>query len=159
MTVPEDREPYLLDSGDRLRIFIYGHPNLSRVYPVDQQGLISMPLIGMVRAREHTTASLERAIRAKLGAQYIRDPQVTVDIAQARPFFILGEVRSAGQYPYVSGMTIRSAVAIAGGYSERADESRAQITRSAGGQTEKLNVTGDSPVRPGDTVYVPERWF
>ena len=69
------------------------------------------------------------AIAARLGAKYVQEPQVTVDIAQNRPFFILGEVRSAGQYPYVSGMTVQAAVAIAGGYADRADERRVQITR------------------------------
>ena len=132
--------PYLLDSGDRLRIFIYGHPNLSRLYTVDQEGMVPVPLIGEVRARGRTTRSLARAIAARLGAQYVREPQVTVDIAQNRPFFILGEVRNAGQYPYVSGMTVKAAVAIAGGYADRADERRIQITRRHNGIIEKMDV-------------------
>jgi polysaccharide export outer membrane protein len=155
----ETEGPYLLDSGDRLRIFIYGHPNLSRLYTVDQEGMVPVPLIGEIRARGRTTRSLARAIAARLGAQYVREPQVTVDIAQNRPFFILGEVRNAGQYPYVSGITVKAAVAIAGGYADRADERRVQITRRHNGIIEKMDVPPDYVVRPGDTLYVYERWL
>lgn len=150
---------YPLDTGDKLRVFVYGQPNLSRIYTVDQQGSISVPLIGMVKARGATTVGLERTIRARLGAQFVKDPQVTVDISQNRPFFILGEVRAAGQYPYVSGLTVQSAVAVAGGYSERANERRIQITRKTDEFIEKMDVPGDYMVQPGDTVYVYERWF
>jgi polysaccharide export outer membrane protein len=155
----ETEGPYLLDSGDRLRIFIYGHPNLSRLYTVDQEGMIPVPLTGEIRARGRTTRSLARAIAARLGARYVREPQVTVDIAQNRPFFILGEVRNAGQFPYVSGLTARAAVAIAGGYADRADERRIQITRRHNGIIEKMDVPPDYVVRPGDTLYVYERWL
>jgi polysaccharide biosynthesis/export protein len=150
---------YRLDTGDKLRVFVYGQPNLSRIYTVDQEGTISVPLIGNVKVRGATTTSLERTIRSRLGAQFVKDPQVTVDVSQNRPFFILGEVRAAGQYPYVSGMTVQSAVAIAGGYSERANERRVQITRKNEELIEKLDVPGDYVVQPGDTIYVYERWF
>ncbi|MBS0244660.1 MAG: polysaccharide export protein [Proteobacteria bacterium] len=151
--------PYLLDTGDRLRIFVYGQPNLSRQYIVDQSGNVSVPLIGRVAARGLTTYALERAIKSRLGTQYVRDPEVTVDIIQNRPFFILGEVRNAGQYPYVGGMTVRSAVAIAGGYSERADQRIVQITRRTNGMVEKIDVPDDYIVRPGDTLLVYERFL
>jgi polysaccharide export outer membrane protein len=152
--------PYLLDAGDRLRIFVYGNPNLSRLYTVDQQGMVSVPLIGEVPARGRTTKSLARVIAARLGAQYVREPHVTVDIAQSRPFFILGEVRNAGQYPYVSGITAKAAVAIAGGFADRADERRIQITRRRfDGIIEKMDVPPDYVVQPGDTLYVYERWL
>lgn len=151
--------PYLLDSGDKLRVFVYGQPSLSRLYTVDHEGRISVPLIGHVHARGNTTAGLEKVIRSRLGAQYVKDPHVTVDIQQNRPFFILGEVRSAGQYPYVSGMTIQSAIAIAGGFSERANERKFQITRRINGLVEKLDVPDDYVVLPGDTIQVYERFF
>lgn len=151
--------PYLLDSGDRLRIFVYGQPNLSRLYTVDHGGAISVPLIGRVPARGVTTYQLERRIASRLGATYVKDPEVTVDVAQNRPFFILGEVRTAGQYPYVNGMTVRTAVAIAGGYSERADKHKIQITRRINGLVEKLDVPDDYVVKPGDTLLVYERFF
>ena len=157
--VAESDGPYLLDSGDKLRVFVYGQPNLSRIYPVDHAGNISVPLIGSLHARGHTTRGVERAIRSRLGATYVKDPQVTVDISQNRPFFILGEVRIAGQYPYVSGMTAQVAVAIAGGFTERANERKVQITRRINGAIEKIEAPTDYVVQPGDTVYVSERWF
>jgi polysaccharide biosynthesis/export protein len=157
--VAEEDGPYLLDTGDRLRIFVYGQPSLSRVYPVDHDGKISVPLIGHVMARGLTTGRLEGAIKARLGAQYVKDPHVTVDIAQNRPFFILGEVRQAGQYPYVSGMTVQAAIAIAGGFSERANERKIQITRRTDGVIEKMDVPQDYVVLPGDTLFIYERWF
>ena len=90
----------------------------------------------------------------------MRDPQVTVDVAQNRPFFILGEVRNAGQYPYVSGLTAKAAVAVAGGFADRADERRIQITRRRfDGLIEKMDVPPDYVVQPGDTLYVYERWL
>jgi polysaccharide biosynthesis/export protein len=157
--VAEEDGPYLLDTGDKLRIFVYGQPSLSRLYTVDHAGQISVPLIGHVHARGTTTRSLEGSIKARLGVQYVKDPHVTVDIAQNRPFFILGEVRSAGQYPYVSGMTVQSAIAIAGGFSERANERVVQITRRINGVIEKMDVPVDYVLLPGDTIQVPERWF
>jgi polysaccharide biosynthesis/export protein len=157
--VAEEDGPYLLDTGDKLRIFVYGQPSLSRIYTVDHGGGISVPLIGRVHARGQTTSGLERSIKGRLGVQYVKDPHVSVDIQQNRPFFILGEVRQAGQFPYVSGMTVQSAVAIAGGYSERADERKVQITRRVNGVVEKLDVPNDYVLLPGDTLYIYERWF
>ena len=157
--VADSDGPYLLDTGDKLRVFVYGQPNLSRLYAVDHGGAISMPLIGRVPARGTTTYQLESRIKGRLGAKYVKDPEVTVDVAQNRPFFILGEVRTAGQYPYVSGMTVKAAVAIAGGYSERANQRKIQITRRINGLVEKLDVPDDYVVRPGDTLLVYERFL
>ncbi|MEQ1694545.1 MAG: polysaccharide biosynthesis/export family protein [Hyphomicrobiaceae bacterium] len=151
--------PYLLDSGDRLRIFVYGQPNLSRSYTVDHSGQITVPLIGEVNARGLTTVALERTIKSRLGTQYVKDPQVTVDMLQNRPFFILGEVKTAGQYPYVSGMTVETAVAIAGGYSDRASLQKFRISRRINGLVEVIEAPSDYVVQPGDTVTVFERFL
>lgn len=150
---------YALDTGDRLRIFVYGQPNLSRVYPVDQSGSISVPLIGLVKARGLTSQRVAHLIRDRLAAQYVKDPEITVDIVQHRPFYVLGEVRNAGQFPYAGGLTVRSAVAIAGGFSERANERVVQITRRAGGTTEKFDAPNEFVIQPGDTIYVYERFL
>jgi polysaccharide biosynthesis/export protein len=155
----ENPNRYTLDTGDRLRIFVYGQPNLSRLYTVDHAGKVAIPLIGNVQARGKTVDQLSRIIRGKLGAEYVRDPQVTVDVQENRPFFILGEVRNAGQFPYVNGMTVQTAVAIAGGFSERADEKKARITRRMSGFAEQFDVPMDYILKPGDTVYVRERFF
>jgi polysaccharide biosynthesis/export protein len=157
--VAEEDGPYLLDTGDKLRIFVYGQPSLSRIYTVDHAGKISIPLIGHVHARGTTTSSLERSIKSRLSGQYVKDPHVTVDISQNRPFFILGEVRQAGQFPYLSGMTVQQAIAVAGGFSERANERSVMITRRINGFFEKLDVPLDYVLLPGDTIQVNERWF
>ncbi|MCG8558836.1 MAG: polysaccharide export protein [Hyphomicrobiales bacterium] len=150
---------YRLDSGDRLRIVVFGQQNLSRTYGVDGGGYISMPLIGAVAARGATTFELERRIAGQLRVKYVKDPKVTVEVETYRPFFILGEVRRAGQFPYVNGMTVQTAVAIAGGFSERAKESEMELTRRANGRTVTRSVPPNYPVRPGDTIKVTERFF
>jgi polysaccharide export outer membrane protein len=151
--------PYTLDTGDKLRIFVYGQPSLSRLYTVDQSGRIAFPLIGNLSVRGQSTAALQRMIARKLAVEYVKDPQVTVDIHQNRPFFILGEVRNAGQFPYVSGMTVETAVAIAGGYTERASEQGFRISRRRNDFVEQFEVPPTYLVEPGDTIYVKERFF
>jgi len=117
--VPDFLGPYLLDTGDRLRVFVYGQPNLSRIYTSTRSATSPCRSSAKCTPAAAPTVDVERTIRAKLGTEYVKDPQVTVDVAQNRPFFILGEVRLPGQYPYVSGMTVETAVAIGGGYTER----------------------------------------
>lgn len=151
--------PYLLDTGDRLRVFVYGQPNLSRAYMVDHDGRITVPLIGYVDARGRTARDVEGTIRHRLATEFVRDPEVTVDVLQNRPFFILGEVKAAGQYPYVSGMTVETAIAIAGGYSERASDRSFRVTRRINGFVEQIEAPSDYVIQPGDTVYVHERFF
>ena len=151
--------PYSLDSGDLLRVVVFGQDTLSNDYSLDGGGFISMPLIGPVPARGQTTFDLEERIASMLRQKYVKDPKVTVEVRTYRPFFILGEVRRPGQFAYVNGMTVQTAVAIAGGYSERARESKMKLTRKAGGTTQTLTVPQDYPVQPGDTIYVNERLF
>ncbi len=151
--------PYTLDSGDKLRITVFGEQNLSRSYSVDGSGYISMPLIGAVMARGVTTYELERRIADELKHKYVKDPKVTVEVETYRPFFILGEVKKPGQYPYVNGMTVQTAVAIGGGFTERAKKRAVQITRRISGQPVTFNAPDNAPVRPGDTVNVMERFF
>lgn len=154
-----DEEPYELNSGDRLRIGVFGQENLSRDYAVDGGGFISMPLIGAVEARGLTTFDLENRIAGKLKAKYVKDPKVTVEVQTYRPFFVLGEVRRPGQFPYVNGMTVQTAIAIAGGYTERAKKRSVQMTRRVRGTAVERTVPPTYPVRPGDTINVRERFF
>ena len=156
---PEETGGYALDSGDRLRVVVFGQDGLSASYAVDTSGNITMPLIGAVHARGHTPAQLQAAIAAKLKQGYVREPHVAVEVEAYRPFFILGEVTLPGQYPYVANMTVETAVAIAGGYTPRAFKRKIEISRQVGGLTEKRVVSPNYPVRPGDTVQVAERWF
>jgi polysaccharide export outer membrane protein len=157
--VPLDDGPYTLDSGDKLRIVVFGQDALSNTYAVDANGMVSMPLIGMIQARGLTTSQLSGAIAARLRQSYIRDPSVAVEIETYRPFFILGEVTYPGQYPYVAKMTAETAVAIAGGFTPRASKGTVTITRKVQGVPMKFSIPLGYPVRPGDTVTVGERWF
>jgi polysaccharide biosynthesis/export protein len=151
--------PYTLDSGDKLRVVVFGQDGLTNSYSVDAGGSITMPLIGAVPARGQTTAELSAAIGARLRQGYIREPHVAVEIESYRPFFILGEVTYPGQYPYVANMTVETAVAIAGGFGPRALRDKVEISRPFGGQTVRRTVPVGTQVRPGDTVIVAERWF
>jgi polysaccharide export outer membrane protein len=150
---------YHLDAGDRLRVVVYGQEGLTNTYAIDAGGSITMPLIGSVPARGRTTAGLAAAISAKLRAGFIRDPSVAVEIEAYRPFFILGEVAAPGQYPYVPNMTVESAVAIAGGFSPRARRDSVTVAHTDASGTARFVVPPGSPISPGDTVLVSERWF
>jgi polysaccharide biosynthesis/export protein len=150
---------YRLDAGDRLRIVIYGQEGLTNTYAIDAGGSITLPLIGAVPARGRTPAGLAAEITAKLRNGYIREPSVAVEIEAYRPFFILGEVAAPGQYPYVPNMSVESAVAIAGGFSPRAKRDRVTLTHTDAGGSIRTIVPLGTPINPGDTVLVGERWF
>jgi polysaccharide export outer membrane protein len=156
---PAFETPYVLDAGDKLRVVVFGQEGLTNSYAVNGAGKIAMPLIGAVDARGKTTDELGRAIVARLRAGYVREPHVAVEVETYRPFFILGEVIGAGQYAYVNGMTVETAVAIAGGYSPRAFKSHATVGRLVDGQMVHATVPISYPLRPGDTVTIEERWF
>ena len=155
----ESEPAYMLDSGDKLRVVVFGQEGLSNSYAVDAAGNITMPLIGAVYAREHTPAALSQSIAGKLRNGYIREPHVAVEIEAYRPFFILGEVTAPGQYPYVPNMTVETAIAIAGGFSPRAERKKVEVNRAADGQVYRGKVPLPFPLRPGDTISVAERWF
>jgi len=150
---------YQLDSGDRLRIVVFGQDGLTNSYAVDASGHIAMPLIGSVSARGLTTDQLAHSIADKLRDGYIREPHVAVEVEAYRPFFILGEVTQPGQYPYVANMTAETAVAIAGGFGPRASRQSVVLIRNFNGQQMRMAVPLSYPLRPGDTINVQERWF
>lgn len=151
--------PYVLASGDRLRVIVFGQDNLANIYPVDGEGRITMPLIGPVRVAGGSTQDATRIIEARLRNGFIREPKVSVEIDTYRPFFILGEVLNPGQFPYMSGMSVQTAAAIAGGFTPRAAQSYAQLTRPVPEGLITANVPVTYPVRPGDTIVIKERWF
>jgi len=151
--------PYRLASGDRVRIIVFGQSDLTNSYSLDSTGAISMPLIGRVPAQGLTTAELERAVAAKLREGYIRDPSVSIEVAQYRPFFVLGAVACAGQYSFVNGLTVEQAVAAAGGFAPLALLSSAAISRIVDGRATTFTAPLTYPVQPGDTITVEARPF
>lgn len=156
---PRYDAPYHLDAGDKLRVVVYGQEGLTNTYSISASGAITMPLIGAVPARGRTPQGLAADIAARLRNGFIREPSVAVEIEAYRPFFILGEVQAPGQYPYVPNMTVESAVAIAGGFSPRARKDRVTLTHTDAAGTSRTIVPPGTPINPGDTVLVGERWF
>ncbi|MGF6433810.1 MULTISPECIES: polysaccharide biosynthesis/export family protein [Bradyrhizobium] len=153
------REGYNLGPGDKLRVVVYGQEGLTNAYAIDAAGAITMPLIGSVPARGRTSAGLAAEITARLRNGFIREPSVAVEIEAYRPFFILGEVQAPGQYPYVPNMTVESAVAIAGGFSPRARRDEVTLTHTDASGAGRFVAPLGTPIGPGDTVFVGERWF
>ncbi|MEQ8738306.1 MAG: polysaccharide biosynthesis/export family protein, partial [Hoeflea sp.] len=147
-------QPYRLDSGDRLRITVFEQPGLTGTFAIDQSGYIAYPLIGSVAARGRTLQELEGSIAASLRQGYLRDPDVTIEIDRYRSFFVMGEVGQAGQYSYVPGMTVQNAIAIAGGFSQRANQRNVDITRKINGEIMTGRVSISDPILAGDTIYV-----
>jgi polysaccharide export outer membrane protein len=152
-------QPYRLDSGDRLRITVFEQPGLTGTFAIDQAGYIAYPLVGAVAARGRTLQELESSIAASLRQGYLRDPDVSIEIDRYRSFFIMGEVGQAGQYSYVAGMTVQNAIAIAGGFSARANQRNVDITRKINGEIMTGRVSISDPILAGDTIYVRERLF
>ena len=145
--------------GDKLRVVVYGQEGLTNSYAIDAAGTITLPLIGSVPARGRTPAGLAAEISARLRKGFIREPSVAVEIESYRPFFILGEVQAPGQYPYVPNMTVESAVAIAGGFSPRARRDAVTVTHTDASGAGRFVAPLGTPIGPGDTVFVGERWF
>lgn len=152
-------QPYTLASGDRVRVLVFGQDALSNSFSVDGTGQISMPLIGPVHAVGLSDRALERAIEEKLRTGFLREPKVSVEVEAFRPFFVLGEVTASGQYPFINGMTVQNAIAVAGGFTPRAQQSGATITRIINGRAYSAQVPITQPVRPGDTITIRERFF
>jgi polysaccharide export outer membrane protein len=150
---------YRLDAGDRLRVVVYGQEGLTNSYAIDAGGSITMPLIGAVKARGLTPAALAGSITGRLRNGFIREPSVAVEIEAYRPFFILGEVAAPGQYPYVPNMSVESAVAIAGGFSPRARRDEVMLSHTTEQGIVRAVVPLGTPIDPGDTIQIGERWF
>lgn len=148
---------YRLGTGDQIRVTVFGQPDLSGEFVVGSDGRISMPLIGEMSAAQLTLQELERLIVGKLRPDYLKNPQLSVEIINYRPFYIIGEVKNPGSYAYVGGMRLVNAVAMAGGFTYRARESELLITRAANGQKEPADQ--NTLILPGDVIEVPERFF
>ena len=149
---------YRLGPADQLRITVFNEPGLTGLFVIGSQGTIAYPLVGDVRAAGLTVTQFTEALRTALD-QYVRSPSVSVEVANYRPFFILGEVQRPGTYPYSVDLTVLNAVATAGGFTYRANESRVFIRRAGESEEHVYDLTVATPVMPGDTVRIGERLF
>lgn len=151
---------YRVAPGDRLRVTVLSDTELSGEYEVDSTGMISPRMAGRVVVLGMTMPEIEAMLadRYRSGG-YLRNPRMSVDLVSRRPFYIIGEISRPGSFPYVSGINVVQAIAIAGGYTRRASKTRITIQRFNAQQGQEETVTEDSPVGPGDIIRVPERWF
>jgi polysaccharide export outer membrane protein len=150
---------YVLGPNDRIRLKVYGEPDIAGEYEIDSNGQVSIPLAGHIRAAGLTTRQLERSITSTLAKGIVRDPRVNVEIALYRPYYILGEVKKSGEYPYRLGLTVMDAVASAGGFTYRANENKVYLRRSGAGAEEVYGLDAPILVFPGDNIRIPERYF
>jgi polysaccharide export outer membrane protein len=149
---------YSLGTGDRLRVTVFRHENLSGEFEVDSSGRITLPLIGDLLVVNRSLDNVEQLVVSALKPNYLKNPQVSIEIINYRPFYIIGEVASPGSYPYVGGMRVITAVAMAGGFTYRAKEEDLLITRAkSNGKQERAGQ--ETPVLPGDVIEVSERFF
>jgi protein involved in polysaccharide export with SLBB domain len=150
---------YALGSGDKLRVIVFGEDDLGGEFVIDDSGFVRLPLIGQITAAGRTVRQLEEDVATRLGTQYLKDPRVSIEILTFRPFYIIGEVNKPGEYPFVVNMSVLNAVAMAGGYTYRANESSVYIRRKGAPDEEKFPADDTTKLRPGDIINVVERWF
>jgi protein involved in polysaccharide export with SLBB domain len=164
-TVPADSAPsvgtdqYRLGPGDKLRILVFSETELSGEFVVGGGGAVDMPLIGAIEAQGASVREFQERVVAKLRDGYLKDPKVSVEVLNYRPFFITGEVKSGGEYPYKSGLTVQDAVGVAGGYSYRANTRMAYVRRAGQDREQEVDLKQRVPISPGDSIRIPERFF
>ncbi len=149
---------YVLGVGDKVRITTFGEDDLSGEFQVSSTGTISMPLINEIKAAGQTVSQVQAAIAAKLSEGYMKNPHVSIEVLSYRPFFIVGEVMKPGSYNYVNGMSVINAVALAGGYTYRADKDDIKV-KHGGPDAKEESANETTQLVPGDVVNVPERFF
>jgi len=155
-----DQVNYRLAPGDELSINVFDNEDISGDYQVDAGGAISFPLLGKVPAAGRTVEQLAGEITAALDRDYLVNPRVSVEVLSFRPIFVIGQVNAPGSFPYSAGMTVRHAVALAGGYTRRASTSSMTVIRQdTSGATIEVEVYEDTQILPGDTVEIDRRFL
>ncbi len=150
---------YQLGSGDKVRVTVYGEPSLSGEFFVNGSGMMSLPLVGEVKAAGLSVSQFQDAVQKALSDGYLKEPRVSCEVLTFRPFYILGEVDKPGTYPYTSGLTVFNAVATAGGFTYRADKGKVFIKRLGESEEHKYTLDPTVTVAPGDTIRIGERFF
>ena len=151
---------YQLGAGDKVRIIVFGEDSLTGEYLVPGgAGKIAFPLVGDITAGGRTVGQLETEIETALKDGFLKEPRVSIEVLEYRPFFILGEVMKPGEYPYTNGLTVLNAVATANGFTYRADTHKVYIRRANSVAEQQYQLTTSTPVEPGDTIRIGERFF
>lgn len=154
-----DLRGYRLGVGDKVRLTVFGEPDLSGTFEISSLGRISLPLAGDVDAAGLDANALRDAAARRLSDGYLKNPKVTIDIVGYRPIYVHGEVRSGGEFPFKTGLRLRDAVALAGGYTYRADQGYVVLSRPGLAQDARVRLPTDVIVMPGDNIRIPERYF
>lgn len=154
----ETGRTYRLGIGDKLKITVFGEENLSGQFEVNALGNVSVPLVGEIRAADKPVSAFRDALAAKLSEGYLKNPRVTVDVLNYRPIYVHGEVKSGGEFPFKSGLRLRDAVALAGGYTYRANQNFVVVYREGRGEFQ-IPTLGQFAILPGDNIRIPERFF
>ena len=152
-------EVYHLGVGDKVRLMVFDEPGLSGEFAVGPNGMLSLPLIGDVAVVGKTIEDVSETVQTRLANGYLRDPKITMEVTAYRPFYILGEVKSPGTYPYVSGLTVLNAIATAEGFTPRANQNIIFIRRMGEEKEVPYKLTPDLRIFPGDTIRLGERYF
>lgn len=150
---------YRLNTGDTVRVLVYNQQSLSNDFTVGDEGTISVPMLGAVKARGETVQELEKDIYTRLNDGILVKPGVSVQLAQSRPIFVVGEVGKPGQYPYLAKLNVLAAVAAAGGFTVRADRSRVTVVRAVKDRPSEWTAGVLADLQPGDVVIVREQFF
>lgn len=155
----EAAAPPKLQAGDKIHVTVYNEPTLSGDFQIDPSGFVSLPLAGTIKAADLTQQELEHELATKFSSGYLKNPQITVGIAEFRPIYIVGEVEKPGAYPYTGGLTALSAIAIAGGATYRADQSKVEIQHPGEREMHEYDMSAPIPILPGDIIKVPRRYI
>lgn len=150
---------YKLGVSDKVRVIVYNEPTLSGEFAVSAAGTLAFPLIGEVTAFNKTTQQIADDVQKKLADGYLNDPKVSIEVITYRPYFILGEIKTPGQYPYTNNLTVLNAIATAAGFTPRADRKIVYIRRSGEESERPYRLTPGVRVYPGDTIRLAERFF
>ena len=147
-------------TGDKLKVIVYGEDALSGVYDISSAGDVSMPLIGMVKAAGRTRAELQREIARKYSSgNYLQDPKVTVDVVEFRPIYVFGETLRPGAYPYKAGLNVLTAITVSGGFTYRASRDSVFVQHAGEDVWHECPLSASVLIAPGDLIRVPERYF
>lgn len=149
---------YRLGAGDKLKINVFGEETLSGPVEVNPAGMVALPLAGDIRAEGLTVAQFRDAVARRLADGYLKNPKVTVEITTYRPIYVHGEVRNGGEFAYKTGLKLKDAIAMAGGYTYRAQQSYVLVSRGGSAET-RVPTSGAVAILPGDNIRVPERFF
>lgn len=150
----------LLKPGERVKITVYGEEGLTAEFDISPSGNVSMPLIGTVKAAGQTPAQLGRIVQSRYrSGGFLQDPHVNVAVVTYKPFYVLGEAANPGEYPFRGGLTVHSAVAMAGGFTYRASRSAVLIRHIGDDVWREYSLTEPVPIAPGDLIRIPERYF